>query len=220
MERNLKPVSPIARSPLTRKSEGNVVAINTRKNPCPESRLLYDRKEAARQLSTSVRSLDYLIAAKKVQTIRKWAARNPITAVRTSAKRLRTPDILTAEEFQALIQELYQRERVVVLLSGSTGLRRGELFAFRWQDIDFELSQANVTHAIWWNVEGNTKTEASRKPVPLPGLVVEQLIAWRSITLYQSDSDYLFPSVVKNGKQPISPDTIEQIGVTKQIGYH
>ena len=32
-----------------------------------------------------------------------WAARNPITAVRTSAKRLRTPDILTAEEFQALL---------------------------------------------------------------------------------------------------------------------
>jgi hypothetical protein len=32
-----------------------------------------------------------------------WAARNPITSVRTSAKRLRTPDILTASEFQALL---------------------------------------------------------------------------------------------------------------------
>jgi hypothetical protein len=29
-----------------------------------ETRLLYDRKEAARQLSISVRSLDYIIAAK------------------------------------------------------------------------------------------------------------------------------------------------------------
>lgn len=35
-----------------------------------ESRLLYDRKEAARQLSISVRSLDYLIAAKKLDTRR------------------------------------------------------------------------------------------------------------------------------------------------------
>lgn len=33
-------------------------------------RLLYDRKEAARQLSISVRSLDYLIAAKKLDTRR------------------------------------------------------------------------------------------------------------------------------------------------------
>jgi hypothetical protein len=35
-----------------------------------------------------------------------WAARNPIAGVRTSAEQLRTPDILTAEEFQALLLEL------------------------------------------------------------------------------------------------------------------
>ena len=33
-------------------------------------RLLYDRKEAARQLSISIRSLDYLIAQKKLGTRR------------------------------------------------------------------------------------------------------------------------------------------------------
>jgi len=35
-----------------------------------ESRLLYDRKTAARQLSISVRSLDYIIAAKGLDTRR------------------------------------------------------------------------------------------------------------------------------------------------------
>jgi hypothetical protein len=35
-----------------------------------ESRLLYDRREAARQLSISVRSLDYLIAGKQLDTRR------------------------------------------------------------------------------------------------------------------------------------------------------
>lgn len=35
-----------------------------------ESRLLYDRKEAARQLSISVRSLDYLIAGGQMETRR------------------------------------------------------------------------------------------------------------------------------------------------------
>jgi hypothetical protein len=34
------------------------------------TRLLYDRKEAARQLSISVRSLDYIIAAKGLDTRR------------------------------------------------------------------------------------------------------------------------------------------------------
>lgn len=35
-----------------------------------DERLLYDRKEAARQLSISVRSLDYIIAAKAFDTRR------------------------------------------------------------------------------------------------------------------------------------------------------
>jgi hypothetical protein len=33
-------------------------------------RMLYDRKEAARQISVSIRSLDYLIAGKKLETRR------------------------------------------------------------------------------------------------------------------------------------------------------
>jgi integrase len=157
------------------------------------------------------------------------AARNPITAVRTSAKRLSTPDILSPEEFQALLLELPQRERVMVMLDGSTGLRRGELIALRWRDIDFELMQANVTHSVWHNVEGDTKTEASRKPVPLHPFVVEQLKKWKLATLYRSDEDYLFTSIQKNGAQPIQPDMIlkrhirpalVRIGVQKKIGWH
>jgi integrase len=158
-----------------------------------------------------------------------WAARNPITAVRTSAKRLSTPDILSPEEFQALLLELHQRERVMVMLDGSTRLRRGELIALRWRDIDFELMQANVTHSVWHNVEGDTKTEASRKPVPLHPLVVVELNQWKLSTLYRSDDDYLFPSIQKNGSQPIQPDMIlkrhirpalKRIGVKKRIGWH
>ncbi|MCU1247061.1 MAG: DNA-binding protein [Edaphobacter sp.] len=34
--------------------------------PTTAPRLLYDRKEAARQISISVRSLDYMIAGKKI----------------------------------------------------------------------------------------------------------------------------------------------------------
>jgi integrase len=158
-----------------------------------------------------------------------WATKNPISAVRTSAKRLRTPDILTGEEVQRLLSELSQRERVMVLLAGSTGLRRGELIALRWRDIDFVTMQANVTHSVWHNVEGDTKTEASRKPVPLHTVVIEDLKSWRLATLYRSDDDYLFPSIAKNGSQPIQPDMIlkrhirpalERLRVKKRIGWH
>ena len=70
MEYHLDPVNPHACSPRTHTSKGNVVAIDSRKAQSSGPRLLYDRKEAARQISISIRSLDYLIAAKTFQTKR------------------------------------------------------------------------------------------------------------------------------------------------------
>ena len=54
----------------------------------------------------------------------------------------------------------------MVLLDAATGLRRSELLALKWEDIDFERLQINVRRSIYLNVVGNCKTEASRKPVP------------------------------------------------------
>ena len=184
-------------------------------------------KPASPGTQTKIRNLFSALFSHAIRY--EWASRNPITAVRTSAKRLRVPDILTPEEIQALLLELPQRERVMVLLDGSTGLRRGELIALRWKDIDFDLAQANITRSIWRNVEGNTKTEASAKPVPLPAMVIEELKQWRLVSMYRGEDDFLFPSIAKNGTQPISPDMVlrrqirsalTRIGVTKIIGFH
>jgi integrase len=65
--------------------------------------------------------------------------------------------------------------------------------------------------------------------VPLHSVLVEELRQWRKISLYRSDEDFVFPSIAKNGGQPISPDMIlkrhirpalKQVGVTKRIGFH
>lgn len=186
-----------------------------------------DGKVASPATKTKIRNLMSALFSHAIRY--EWAATNPIKSVRTSSKRLRTPDILTPGELEALVLELSQRERVMVLLAGSTGMRRGELIALRWRDVDFESRQANVTHSVWRNVEGDAKTEASRKPVPIHPVVIEELKQWKSVTLYRSDDDYLFPSIAKNGSQPITPDMIlrrhirpalQRIGVTKRIGWH
>jgi len=64
-----------------------------------------------------------------------FARNNPITGpvrgsgVRQSAKRERAPVVLDVAEFQRLLAELKLRERVLVWVSMTTGLRRGELAA-------------------------------------------------------------------------------------------
>jgi integrase len=93
---------------------------------------------------------------------------NSISKVRCSAKRLREPDVLTPDEFQALLLEFSLREQVMVMLAGSTGLRRSEMFALRWSDVDIGNMQVAVTRSCVRNRFGKVKTVASGKPVPVP----------------------------------------------------
>jgi integrase len=159
-----------------------------------------------------------------------WIMFNPISKVRCSAKRLREPDVFTPGEFQMLLKELSLRERVMVMLAGSTGLRRSELFALRWSDINFFTMEVAVTRSCVRNRFGTVKTEASGKPVPLHQSVCDVLVEWRKESPYNSDDDFLFPSLRMNGTQPLMPDMVlkkvirpalVRAGITgKVIGWH
>lgn len=158
-----------------------------------------------------------------------WLSFNPISKVRTSSKRLREPDVLTPAEFQALLKELPLRERTAVMLAGSTGLRRSELFALRWSDVNFLTMEVAVTRAVVRNHIGVTKTPASCKPVPLHPAVRDALAEWRGQSDYKTDDDFVFPSVRKNGEQPLTPDMVlkktvrpalVRAGVNKAVGWH
>ena len=76
-----------------------------------------------------------------------WLTFNPISRVRMSQKRLRDKDVLTSEEFQKLVQQLSLRDRAMVLLLGSTGLRRSELIALTWSDLNMRTMEVNVPGA-------------------------------------------------------------------------
>ncbi len=159
-----------------------------------------------------------------------WITFNPISKVRCSSKRLREPDVLTPAEFSALVEVLPVREQAMVMLAGSTGLRRSELFALRWSDVNFLTMEVAVSRSCVRGRFGEVKTEASGKPVPLHDAVREALMRWRSLSPYSADTDFLFPSVRKNGTQPLTPDMVlkkiirpalKRANITgKVIGWH
>ncbi len=140
-------------------------------------------------------------------------AANPMKYVRQSGKRQSIPAVLEVEQFQQLFAALEQRERTMVLLDCGSGLRRGELIGLQWADIDFVKKQMNVFRSVVEMVEGNVKTEASRKAVPLDDFMIEELLAWYNITPYKKPEDWVFASDspragAKRGKQPYWPSTI------------
>jgi len=155
--------------------------------------------------------------------------RNPIQWVRQSAKRRNAPDVLTTTEVQVMLESLRLRERTLVLLAVTTGLRRSELFALKWKDVDFEAKQIHVRRSIVQNVIGICKTESSQKPVPAHDHLMEALQQWRGQTKYKSPEDWLFASPVHQGRWPYLAQQImrhhilpvaRKLSINKTIGWH
>lgn len=155
--------------------------------------------------------------------------RNPIYLVRQSAKRRRTPTVLMPAEIKALAENLRIRERTLVLLAVSTGLRQSELFGLKWSDIDFAQRTMNVTRSIVYGVVGPCKTESSQKPVPVHPLLVESLLEWRKQCIATKPDDWVFASRRSRGRGPYWGQAIlrkyvrpvaEKVGIQKCIGWH
>jgi integrase len=86
---------------------------------------------------------------------------------------------LTPEELTHLAGTIDPRYRAFVLLAGYSGLRVGELFALRWDNVDMLRRQVTVTETLTDLAGqlsfGPPKTRASLRTVSLPSFVTEEL---------------------------------------------
>jgi len=155
--------------------------------------------------------------------------RNPITLVQQSAKRRGIPEVLTVEEAQRLLSALAVKEHTMVLMALGTGLRRSELFALKWKDIDFAAEHISITRSIVNQVVGTCKTEASQKPVPLHSALADALLVWRRQTLYPKREDWVFASPHSQGRHPLWAQAIMRYHISpaarktelqKCLGWH
>ena len=158
-----------------------------------------------------------------------WLNRNPISLVRQSAKRKKTPDVLDAAELRRLIAELQNPTLAVVFLTASTGLRISEALGLKWADVDFGCGVINLSRAVVHQQVGEMKTEASQKPVPMADALAAVLHYWKAQTWYRQPQDWVFASPKMHGKQPYWPEallrcyvqpTAKRLGIGKQIGWH
>lgn len=155
--------------------------------------------------------------------------RNPIYLVRQSAKRRTAPSVLESAEVKALIDGLALRERTLVLLAASTGLRQSEVLGLKWRDIDFSQGTMNVTRSIVYGVVGPCKTESSQKPVPLHPTLADALMQWRKDCTYIKPDDWVFASKRYRGRRPYWGQAIlrkyirpvaQNVGIQKRFGWH
>lgn len=135
---------------------------------------------------------------------------NPAVGCKLPPKRGREMQVLSPEELQRfLIQAQAEGCYELFLLDLCTGLRRGELLALQWDDLDFKTGTLTVNKQVY-EVKGQLqmsvpKTRASIRKLVLPPGVVEVLRQYRETV----DSRWMFPSPVKED-MPMTPGAVRR----------
>ena len=153
--------------------------------------------------------------------------RNPADGCRLPPAKAREMQVLAPEEIQRLlIQAKEDGCFELLLLELSTGLRRGEICALQWSNLNFRTGELRVERQVH-RVRGELvvpppKTKAGNRSVILPAPVLNVLKAHQEIVR----SKWMFPSPV-NDEAPRDPaavrkrlQTVLERAGCKKIRFH
>jgi integrase len=122
---------------------------------------------------------------------------NPMADVEKPCHRRSTAiEVFSPEEIMALVREAdSDQDAAIYLTAAFTGLRRGELVALRWRDVDFAAHRVRVCGSY---AGGRLTTPKSGKvrSVPLAPAVAEALARLGKREFWTDEDDLVFPGVV------------------------
>ena len=133
---------------------------------------------------------------------------NPAEGCKLPPKKAREMQVLARDELQRfLIQAQAEGYYELFLLDLATGLRRGELLALQWDDLDFETGVLTISKQVSL-VRGKIvmsvpKTKNSIRKLVLPPAVVQVLREYRKSV----HSRWMFPSPVLED-MPLNPGSV------------
>lgn len=109
-------------------------------------------------------------------------ARNPAAVARPPKVQAREIEIITIEQAQKILQCLRGRTLYpIIALALATGMRRGELLALRWGDVDLDAGRIQVECSLEQTKAGlrfkEPKTKHGRRSIKIPPSVVAELKA-------------------------------------------
>ena len=125
-------------------------------------------------------TIDVLSAV--LRTAVKWGhlRENPARGVELpTLKTVRPKWALTPDHAARLLAKLSPLGRAMVGLAILSGLRRGELFALRWRDIDEESRTLTVREAVYDGMFSTPKTEAGLRQIPLSDAALGFIGDWK-----------------------------------------
>ena len=144
----------------------------------------------APKTKVNLRSLFHLI----YEHARRWELtdRNPIDLVRQRGGRRSIPRVLTPGEIKLLLAQLVEPYHTMVLVTACLGLRASEIMGLQWGDFNWEDLTVLIRRGVVNGTAGDTKTEASRKALPVdPRLAAPLAELWKRSSL-KGPQDWVF----------------------------
>lgn len=127
-------------------------------------------------------------------------ARNPCRIARGGVEHSPEQRFVTMPELHRLANAIPDRYRALVLAAGLAGLRQGELFGLRWEDVDLAdaaivVRRKRLRLASGEVIEDGPKSRAGRRKVALPAVLVAELERhWEVFCTGAAPGDYVFTS--------------------------
>ena len=135
---------------------------------------------------------------------------NPAADCKLPPQNTKEMKVLSREEMQRfLIQAKEEGYFELFLLELATGLRRGEVLALQWDDLDLETGALHIQRQVY-RVNGELvvsvpKTKAALRTIVLPPTLLGVLEEYRQ----QVSSRWMFPSPAKEDS-PLDPATVRK----------
>ena len=170
----------------------------------------------------SIRRYHAVISAALEQAVRwAWIDKNPARRARPPELPHRVVNAPTVAEVARLLQEATESSPkwgALLSLAALTGMRRGELCALRWTDVDLEACTIRVARSLYraGDERGEKVTKSGRERlVALPSFGADVLLRWRAIAENEAVDagvelvpDSFVVASVPDGSRPMNPDSL------------
>ena len=129
---------------------------------------------------------------------------NPAAFVKRPHVEIEEMDFLSPDEICLLLEHVNSRYQAFFMAAVLTGMRRGELLALKWGDIDWNSSQISVRRSLYRGVFQTPKSTYSFRRIMLSPMLIQTLMYHRTVAS-SSELDLVFCDV--NGR-PLDPDNL------------
>ena len=150
---------------------------------------------------------------------------SPCVALDLPANRSKRVEIVSPEHAAALIDALdEERDRALWATAFYAGLRRGELMALRWSDVDLEANELHVERSYdpKDGVFVEPKSRAGRRRVPIAAVLRRRLLALKiashrpspeTLVFGDADATFNYDSMIARARSAWSDAKLDPVGL-------